>query len=164
MGKRMVYDSNYVVKASGSDYTSVGFTGQRTDVLDSGNKDLSYYKNRWYDAETGRFISHDPLGYLADINMYQYVRSNSIILTDSLGLWDERIHKELTGMLADNAGFGNCLDDIMRGANLPDEDWRQPINATLNYYFASLYNLLHIPGYSDQDLEVLKQLIQEAGT
>ena len=117
-GKLMVYDSNYVVKASGSDYTNVGFTGQRIDILDDGNLTMNYYKNRWYDAETGRFISHDPLGYLADINMYQYVRSNSIVLTDSLGLWDERIHVGITGLVADLAGFGNCVDDVSGWANL----------------------------------------------
>ena len=63
--------------------------------------DLSYYKNRWYDAETGRFLSHDPLGivpegydnsfdvlgqYYDNENLYHYLRSCPVVFYDTYGL------------------------------------------------------------------------------
>ena len=86
----MVYDQYFVVKASGSDYTNVGFTGQRIDQtlsgLNNGDLEMIYYKNRWYDAETGRFMSHDPLKYIDGMNLYEYIGNSPIMLMDSLGL------------------------------------------------------------------------------
>lgn len=61
------------------------FTGREYDGF-SGHY---YYRARFYDANLGRFISEDPIGFGGgDINLYGYVKNRPINRTDPLGLWD----------------------------------------------------------------------------
>jgi RHS repeat-associated protein len=62
------------------------FTGQRFDP----ETGLLYYKNRYYSASQGRFISRDPLGYKGGINLYTYVEGNPAEFVDPLGLFKLR--------------------------------------------------------------------------
>lgn len=48
----------------GSNLTRYGYTGRERDP-DTG---LSYYRARWYEPQTGRFISEDPMGLAAGPN------------------------------------------------------------------------------------------------
>lgn len=42
---------------------------------------------RWYDPETGRFLTEDPAGFEGgDVNLYAYVGNNPVNLVDPLGL------------------------------------------------------------------------------
>jgi RHS repeat-associated protein len=68
-------------KASGSLSTRYGFTGRE---YDSDTK-LNYYRARWYDAEQGRFISQDPIGFKSGMNFYSYVSNTPLIKTDPSG-------------------------------------------------------------------------------
>ncbi|MFJ6438288.1 RHS repeat-associated core domain-containing protein [Streptomyces sp. NPDC091416] len=63
--------------ASSNPYT---FTGREND--DTG---LLYYRNRYYDPETGRFISQDPIGQAGGTNLYQYALSSPTTYTDPSG-------------------------------------------------------------------------------
>ena len=59
------------------------YTGRELDA-ESG---LYYYRARYYDADTGRFISEDPIGFAGgDANLYAYVFNNPVNLVDPLGL------------------------------------------------------------------------------
>lgn len=50
--------------------------------------DLYYYRARYYDPMTGRFMSRDPLGLAAgDVNLYRYVGNNPVSLRDPFGLF-----------------------------------------------------------------------------
>ena len=40
---------------------------------------------RWYDAEIGRFVSRDPIGYIGGINLYSYTKNNPGNFTDAGG-------------------------------------------------------------------------------
>ncbi len=57
------------------------FTGRRLDE-ESG---LFYYRARYYDAERGRFIQRDPLGYVDGMGLYAYVGNNPVNFFDPLG-------------------------------------------------------------------------------
>lgn len=57
------------------------YTGRQYDA----NTGLYYYRARYYDAELGRFISEDPLGFEAGINFYAYVNNNPIMFNDPSG-------------------------------------------------------------------------------
>jgi RHS repeat-associated protein len=63
---------------------------------------LYYYRARYYDSDVGRFISEDPLGFLAgDVNLYGYVWNRPIAFIDPLGLDTLGIHSNV----APNADF-----------------------------------------------------------
>jgi len=46
----------------------------------------SYYRARYYESNTGRFISEDPLSFDAGIDFYTYVMNNPPSLADPTGL------------------------------------------------------------------------------
>jgi RHS repeat-associated protein len=63
--------------ASSNRYT---FTGREDD-----GTGLLYYRNRYYDPQTGRFISQDPIGQAGGTNLYQYALSSPTTYTDPSG-------------------------------------------------------------------------------
>lgn len=60
-----------------------GFAGREFDPTSG----LYYYRARFYDAETGRFLSEDPTGFAAgDPNLYRYTGNAPTFRTDATGL------------------------------------------------------------------------------
>lgn len=58
------------------------YTGREYDV----ESELYYYRARYLDAHTGRFLSEDPIGFDAgDQNLYRYVFNNPTNLSDPTG-------------------------------------------------------------------------------
>jgi RHS repeat-associated protein len=59
------------------------YTGKFTDDT----TELQWNINRWYDANVGRWVSEDPIGFDAnDVNLYRYVGNNTTLLIDLFGL------------------------------------------------------------------------------
>ncbi|MEW1722060.1 RHS repeat-associated core domain-containing protein [Streptomyces sp. NPDC093109] len=78
---RYTYDPYGQPTASGAESTNpYTFTGREND-----GTGLLYYRNRYYDPETGRFISQDPIGYAGGTNLYQYALSSPTTYTDPSG-------------------------------------------------------------------------------
>lgn len=50
------------------------------------NRERSYYRARYYDPNSGRFVSEDPIGFFAGNNFYDYAGSSPLNFTDPLGL------------------------------------------------------------------------------
>ena len=65
--------------AFGNRYT---FQGREID-WDTG---LYNFRARWYDAETGRWISKDPLGIAGGLNLYEAFGNNPVNFIDPFGL------------------------------------------------------------------------------
>ena len=77
------YDSfGNLTASTGTLVNPFRFTGREFDSETS----IYYYRARYVDTGTGRFISEDPLGFKGGINFYAYVLNNPINLTDPLGL------------------------------------------------------------------------------
>ncbi|WP_124949928.1 glycohydrolase toxin TNT-related protein [Sulfuriferula thiophila] len=57
------------------------YTGREND-----GTGLYYYRARYYDTQTSRFISQDPIGFGGGVNQYTYVNGNPVSLVDPLGL------------------------------------------------------------------------------
>ncbi|MCP5005566.1 MAG: hypothetical protein GY941_16755, partial [Planctomycetes bacterium] len=58
------------------------FTGREWDE----KAGLYYYRARYYDANTGRFIQGDPIGFAGgDVNFYVYVQNNPVNFIDPVG-------------------------------------------------------------------------------
>ncbi|ADN36346.1 YD repeat protein [Methanolacinia petrolearia DSM 11571] len=74
---------------TGQEYNDFLFTGEQTDS----ETGLIYLRARYYDPETGRFISKDPFTGFAtntqSLNRYTYVQNNPVRFTDPSGkvLW-----------------------------------------------------------------------------
>jgi RHS repeat-associated protein len=47
---------------------------------------LSFYRNRYYDQQTGRFTQEDPIGIAGGVNLYAYAGNNPVVYTDPFGL------------------------------------------------------------------------------
>lgn len=59
------------------------FTGREYDA----ETGMYYYRARYYDPNSGRFISKDPIGFKGgDVNLYRYVGNNPINIIDPFGL------------------------------------------------------------------------------
>jgi RHS repeat-associated protein len=58
------------------------FTGRAYDA----ETGLYYYRARYYDFATGRFLQADPTGYSDGLNLYAYVGNNPLTWVDPLGL------------------------------------------------------------------------------
>ena len=81
--KSYSYDTyENIVDQTGTLDQSYTYTGREFDP-ESG---LFYYRARYYDATTGRFLQKDPIGLTGGINSYRYVINNPVNLTDPFGL------------------------------------------------------------------------------
>ncbi len=61
---------------------TVGYSGYLHDE----EIGLSLARFRWYDAETGRWATRDPIGYFDGSNLYNYLFSNPLESADPYGL------------------------------------------------------------------------------
>jgi len=53
---------------------------------------LYFYRARYYDSSTGRFLEEDPVRFLGGANFYVYAHGNPIVATDAFGLWSPGAH------------------------------------------------------------------------
>ena len=75
------YEPYGAVTHSGTDNTGFQYTGREVDV-----GGLMYYRARYYNPRTARFISEDPIGLAGGVNLYGYVEGSPTNATDPLGL------------------------------------------------------------------------------
>jgi len=80
---------NYTYDSFGNTTASTGslrnyfqYTGREFDT----ETGLYYYRARYYDPTTGRFLNEDLVRFRAGTNFYSYVRSNPNVFRDPFGL------------------------------------------------------------------------------
>ena len=72
---------------AGSDAPVSGYTGAAQSVSNGGG--MVYLRNRWYDPQSGRFLTQDPIGVAGGVNLYAYAGNDPIAYTDPFGLCPE---------------------------------------------------------------------------
>jgi RHS repeat-associated protein len=72
-----------VTRATGKAECVFGYTGKMFD----NQTQLQWNINRWYDANVGRWVSEDPIGFRgSDWNLLRYCHNSPLYNLDSLGL------------------------------------------------------------------------------
>ncbi len=84
-GNCQIMDASYNPRSSSLYGNPYYFTGRELDFLDGGNLKIQYNRDRYYDYYTGRWLTHDPLGYVDGMNLYEYARSNPLRILDPFG-------------------------------------------------------------------------------
>ena len=84
-----VVNQTYVYDSFGNTSSTTGtfvqpfrYAGREFDT----EAGLMYYRARYYDSSTGRFLNEDPMGFKAGFNFYDYVGNNPIRYRDPFGL------------------------------------------------------------------------------
>ena len=58
---------------------------------------LYYFRNRWYEPETGRWLSPDPIGISGGLNLYAFCGNDPVNQIDPMGLWGIEVDGFLIG-------------------------------------------------------------------
>ncbi len=101
-------------------------TGEKKDAFnfrfstkyEDAETELLYYGYRYYNAETGRWLSRDPIGELGGLNLYGFVGNDPVNLWDYLGFRScediqnhlDIIDNILNSIIADFSPGGQCSE------------------------------------------------------
>jgi RHS repeat-associated protein len=87
-GSASTLSNSYTYDSFGN---NTGSTGSFSNPLQYTGRDydsetgLRYYRDRYYDPQSGRFLSEDPIGFGAGDDFYSYVLNNPVNLRDPSG-------------------------------------------------------------------------------
>ena len=86
---------------------------------------LYFYRARYYDPQSGRFIVRDPIGFAGgDINLYAYVWNNPVNWRDPLGIYGYSVHFDDTQTMALQTGFNpRRAYELAKYSNAVDEKY-----------------------------------------
>ena len=106
----LTYDSfgNVITETDSTVDSRYLYTGREFDE----EIGLYYYRARYYNATTGRFLSEDPIRFSAgDVNLYRYVNNKPTLTTDPTGLIDPK-DKEQIKKIAEETNVG--VDELSK--------------------------------------------------
>jgi RHS repeat-associated protein len=107
---------------------------------------LYYYRARWYDAQTGRFITQDPILWGGGINLYGYVGNNPVNYYDPYGLSEVYIEINRLDYLNDCVIGKITVDSVPLGytLELPWKGNRKYVSRIpAGSYFAEIHDSDH---------------------
>ena len=94
---------------------------------------LYHFRHRWYDPETGRWLSNDPIGISGGMNQYVFCGSDPIGLVDPLGLCeDEPVWEDIPSDPLDEVAqrlfepVDNVLRNLRNGIGWVADQARRP--------------------------------------
>jgi RHS repeat-associated protein len=120
MGRQAAPDGFSRWRYAGGTKAPDGFNSDRQN--DGGVRPVSYFRNRVYDQQTGRWTQEDPIGVAGGLNMYQFNGNNPVLYSDPFGLCDPKKDAgcPLIQAVAGNVRGLTYLEPVMLAiANLP---------------------------------------------
>lgn len=85
-------EENYTLRGgrlSGAGEIATSFGVQR--LPSTSQPGLAFFRNRFYDQQTGRWTQEDPIGVAGGVNLYGFVGNNPVMFSDPFGLCPEVI-------------------------------------------------------------------------
>jgi len=135
------YDGNYGtitkhdIKEENLTLNPYGYTGREMDM-----EDLYYYRARYYDPTTQRFLSKDPIEFEAgDFNFYRYVGNDPVNFVDPTGLYgDPRlagagVPAAMGGAQSSSGAVEKCVCKATSSEFKPDPYWSKGNREKPNY-------------------------------
>jgi RHS repeat-associated protein len=101
---------------AGAITSSQTFEGGRSSSTQA--PQLSYYRNRYYDQETGRWTQEDPMGVGGGLNLYGYVGNNPASFTDPFGLEPDTVTGQTAEYEEGKANMAACMVSGALGTGL----------------------------------------------
>ena len=109
----------------------INATGDTTLWLRDEATGLINFRMRWYDAETGRWLSKDPIGLSGGLNLFCYSHNNPIVFGDKFG----NIPVEIVKVVIVTAAIGYIVykvyDYVKRTKNRMEEAGCDDIRRTV---------------------------------
>lgn len=106
--------------STGAITNSFQYTGRETDPETS----LDYYRLRYYDPTSGRFLSEDLITFDGGIDFYEYVRNHPLNFVDPFGLASKQgprpspVPNPIPNSIArDHAAYEDCIADKYKSKN-----------------------------------------------
>jgi RHS repeat-associated protein len=91
---------------------------------------LSFFRNRFYDQQTGRWTQEDPIGVAGGVNLYQFNGNNPVMFTDPFGL------KECEQRGNCTQGDGGVME--ARGVAMRRSDVIEPTDASPLFFIGGI--------------------------
>src|SRR5215469_16061175 len=85
---------------SGSIVNNFRYTGREWDPETS----LYYYRARYYDPNSGRFVNEDPARFVGGMNFFSYVHDSPSTYRDPFGLWTLQVGASVNGTMWGGTG------------------------------------------------------------
>ena len=126
---RMTMHDNVLVELHISSFGELSETNSSTRNFTGREFDhetgLTYVRSRYYDSQTGRFLSDDPLAFgTAEVNLYRYVKNSPTNYVDLDGL-DASSLSELSGQTM--SCLRQCSGAFQRTEGLPSLEIPIPV-------------------------------------
>ncbi len=132
------YDSfGNLTNSTGSIASPFQYTGREFDPETA----LYYYRARYYDSSTGRFLNQDPIRFRGGINFYGYVGNSPVNLGDPSGLWTPAAHRQMVWNALHPCHVSNEeIWQIQQGSQFIDDHFQGAEYAYMHYMLDGTVN------------------------
>ena len=115
----------------------------------------SYYRARYYDPETGRFLREDPIGFEGGLDFYEYAANSPVIWRDPIGLmpWGPpaiMVYSRVPGLVSRRKLRGDLRPLCRKGRNLTVD--AENLGESIATRIAEIEYYLNHPDISVSDL------------